>query len=281
MINTLKIFNDLKQTMDPVAAEKIVDVIGSIYEELKNSVTKLEFNELKDIVKQLAEAQNRTEARVEELVEAQKRTETRVEELAEAQKRTETRVEELAEAQKRTEAKLEKLTERVDDLTKRMDELTANVSRLERTVENLVGEMKRMKATMQDIKQEMGGIAHTVGYRLEDEAMKSLPALLKRDLAIDTQGPLIRDYIEIGLKKYIELNIWGHGVKDGTAVEIVGEAKSQLKKRDVDTFIQTLKVLEPIITRPIVPLLVTYQTSPDVRRYIQDNNIALYFSYQL
>ncbi len=124
-------------------------------------------------------------------------------------------------------------------------------------------------------------MSHTVDYRLEDEAMKSLPSLLKRDLSVDTQGPLIRDYIEIGPKKNMELNIWGHGVKDGKAVEIVGEAKSQLKKRDVDKFLEALEILEPIINKQIVLLLVTYQTSPDVRRYIQGKNIALYFSYQL
>jgi hypothetical protein len=89
MINTLKIFNELSKTMDSAAAQKIAEIIGLVYEELQNTVTKAEFNELKDVVKDLAEAQKRTEARVEELAEAQKRTEARVEELAEAQKRTE------------------------------------------------------------------------------------------------------------------------------------------------------------------------------------------------
>ncbi len=246
MINTLKIFNDLKQTMDPTAAEKIVDVIGSVYEELKNSVTKTEFNELKEIVRELAEHVSDLTKRVDTLA-----------------------------------IRMDELTQRVDTLAKRMDELTANVSRLEHKVEDLVGEMKRMKVTMQDMKQEIGGLSHTVGYRLEDEAMKSLPSLLKRDFSIDTEGTLVRDYIEIGPKKYVELNIWGHGLRSGKPVEIIGEAKSQLKKKDVDQFLQTLKILEPLINKPIVPLLVTYQTSVDVRRYIQGKNIALYFSYQL
>ena len=246
MINTLKIFNDLKQTMDPTAAEKIVDVIGSVYEELKNSVTKTEFNELKEIVRELAERVNDLTKRVDTLA-----------------------------------ISMDELTQRVGALTKRMGELTANVSRLEHTAEDLVGEMKRVKVTMQDMKQEIGGLSHTVGYRLEDEAMKSLPSLLKRDFSIDTEGTLVRDYIEIGPKKYVELNIWGHGLRSGKPVEIIGEAKSQLKKRDVDQFLQTLKILEPLINKPIVPLLVTYQTSVDVRRYIQGKNIALYFSYQL
>jgi hypothetical protein len=51
---------------------------------------------LPDIVRDLAEAQRRTEARLEELVDAQRRTEGRVEELAEAQRRTELQVAELA-----------------------------------------------------------------------------------------------------------------------------------------------------------------------------------------
>ena len=260
MINTLKIFNELKQTMDPTAAEKIVDVIGAVYEELRNSVTKVEFNELKEVVKELAGNVNDLTKRVDTLT---------------------IRMEELAEAQKKTEIRLEQLTERVDKLTERVNELTVNVSRLERKVEDLVGEMKGMKLTIQDMRQEIGGLSHTVGYRLEDEAMKSLPGLLKRDFAIETQGTLIRDYVEIGPKKYVELNIWGQGLQGDKPVEIIGEAKSQLKKKDVDKFLQTLKILEPIMNRQIVPLLVTYQTSLDVRRYIQGKNIALYFSYQL
>ena len=106
MIDTLKIFTELKKTMEPSAAQKIAEVMGMVYEELRNTVTKDEFNELKEVVRDLAEAQKRTEQRVEELAEAQKRTEQRVEELVEAQKRTEQRVEELAEAQKRTEQRV-------------------------------------------------------------------------------------------------------------------------------------------------------------------------------
>jgi len=79
MINTLKIYNELSKTMDSAAAKKIAEIVGMVYEELQNAITKVEFNELKDVVKDLAEAQKRTEARVEELAEAQKRTEARAE----------------------------------------------------------------------------------------------------------------------------------------------------------------------------------------------------------
>lgn len=96
MINTLRIYNELKQTMEANAAEKIAAIMGRMYEELLNTVTKDEFHDLKQVVKELAEAQGRTEMRVEELAEAQGRTEMRVEELAEAQKRTEKALQRLA-----------------------------------------------------------------------------------------------------------------------------------------------------------------------------------------
>jgi hypothetical protein len=52
--------------------------LGAIYEDLQNTVTKVEFRELRATVQELAEAQKRTELRIEELAEAQKRTEESV-----------------------------------------------------------------------------------------------------------------------------------------------------------------------------------------------------------
>ncbi len=61
MFNTLQIYDELSQTMDQRSARKLVNVMSSMYEELRNSVTKEEFVELKGTVQELAEAQKRTE----------------------------------------------------------------------------------------------------------------------------------------------------------------------------------------------------------------------------
>ncbi|MBI4670460.1 MAG: hypothetical protein HY741_02160 [Chloroflexi bacterium] len=79
--------------------------------ELRNLLLHDDFLALPQIVRELADAQRRTEQRVEELAEAQRRTEQRVEELADAQRRTEQRVEELADAQRRTEQRVEELAQ--------------------------------------------------------------------------------------------------------------------------------------------------------------------------
>jgi len=232
MINTLKIFNDLKQTMDPSAAEKIVDVITSVYEELQNSVTKVEFNELKEIVKDLA-------------------------------------------------GQVSNLTKRMDELTQRVDTLAVRMDELTQRVEDLVGEMKGIKVTIQDMRQEIGGMSHAIGYGLEDQSYLTLPPILKRDHAITLKGRLKRGFLETARNKYIEINIWGQGERDGKSIEIIGEAKTQLKKRDVDKFLQTLQAIRPHIDHSIHPICVTYQTSPAVTQYAKDKGITLYFTYDL
>jgi len=144
-ISKVKMTDTLKREIIKIVDERIREV----------HITRDDFSELKDIVKELAEAQKNSELRL-----------TRLEKT----------VEELAEAQKKTEQAIQKLTQ----------------------------EQIKMK-------EEIEGLSHTVGYRLEDEAMKSLPELLKQDFEVEVVGSLKRDYIEIGRNKYIEVNIFGNG----------------------------------------------------------------------
>lgn len=67
MFNTLQIYDELSQTMDQKSARKLVNVMSSMYDELRNSVTKEEFSELKGTVRELAEAQTRPEQRLTRL----------------------------------------------------------------------------------------------------------------------------------------------------------------------------------------------------------------------
>lgn len=79
-------------------AQQAAVLAQSIVEAYDDLVKTSDFNELKAIVANLAQAQERTEVRMEELAQAQQRTEVRMEELTQAQERTEVRMEELAQA---------------------------------------------------------------------------------------------------------------------------------------------------------------------------------------
>ena len=221
----------IKETLKKEFTDSQADVLAEVITDAYNDLVKTsDFIELKNIVKELAEAQKRTEQRVEELAEAQKRTEQKIEELAEAQKRTEQRVLAL-----------------IDSHTL--------------------------------LKAQVGGLSHTVGYRLEDESYKALPKFLKDDFGIELIGKLKRDFIEIGKEKYLEVNIYGEGKINDKKYIIVGEAKTQLKKRDIDSFIKRADLLKQFITQDQIRLIVTYQASPQVRKYAKEKNIKIYFSY--
>ncbi|ODS34553.1 MAG: hypothetical protein SCARUB_00288 [Candidatus Scalindua rubra] len=232
----------LEKVFDKKQVTALVEVIEEAYSELVKSG---DFNELKGIVKDLAEAQKRTEIKVEELAEAQKRTEIKVEELAEAQKRTEIKVEELVEAQKRTETELYKL----------------------------IQEHKKTR-------EQVGGLSTTVGYTIENESYKALPGLLKRDYGIVIRGRLKRQYIKYNKGKYIEINIIGEASRNGKGITIIGEGKSQLSKKGVNEFIR--KKLERVegVYKDIFPILITHMISePDVEEYAKKKGITLYYSY--
>lgn len=302
MINTLRIYEELSQALEPKVAQKLASVLGMIYEDLQQTVTKAEFNELRQIVRELAEAQKRTEARVEELAEAQKRTEARVEELAEAQKRTEARVEELAEAQKRTEARLDQLTERVNQLAeaqqhteKQLAELAAAQVRTEQALAQLTVRVDQLTARMDQLAQrvdhldrrlddtnrQLGGLTATVGYTLENEAYRALPALLERDHGVVLTEPLRRGWLTDVRGRDLEVNILGRATRAGEEVWVLGESKSQLSANEVDRFLQQrVAVLQPVLGK-VFPVLVAHMvTSKDVPEYARERGVVLYFSYQ-
>ena len=89
MINTFEIFQNLKETFGEKEATVLTNLLIKMYNDINQTVTKAEFQELRVVVNELAEAQKRTEERVEELAQAQKRTEESIKELTRAQRENE------------------------------------------------------------------------------------------------------------------------------------------------------------------------------------------------
>jgi len=187
-------------------------------------VRRSDFDDLKFIVRELAQAQQRTEQRVEELAQAQQRTEDRVEqlaqsvtELAQAQKRTEQRVEELAQAQKRTE-------DRVEQLAQSVTELAQAQKRTE-------GELDKFRHTFN---MQIGGLGARWGLQTEEAFRQGIRTILaevgftiERFLDMDTAGEVF------GAPEQIELDIV---IKNGKVLVI--EIKSSLDRGAVYQFVR-------------------------------------------
>jgi DNA repair exonuclease SbcCD ATPase subunit len=113
--------------------------------ELRRVLLADDFLALPGAVRELTEAQARTEQRLEELAQAQARTEQRLEELAQAQARTEQRLEELAQAQARTEQRLEELAQAQARTEQIIRELVESQKGLRTDVGSLKGDMLELR----------------------------------------------------------------------------------------------------------------------------------------
>ena len=229
------------EEIEPRLRGVLFAILEEIERQREETVTKKEFNELKEIVRELAQAQKRTEQRVEELAAAQKQTEVRL-------TRLEKVVEELAQAQKQTEKELQKL---IKEHTK--------------------------------TREQVGGLSITVGYILENEAMKALPTLLLKEFGLKVEDRLVRKFIKDKKGRPIEINIIGKAIRDGERVVIIGEAKTQLSKNKVLEFLRKkIRPLEGVFKEELFPILVTHMiTQPDVEEYAYKNGIKrVYYSYE-
>jgi len=277
MIDTLKIYENLKEDITPSAAKKITEAIGQVYTELLNTVTKEEFRDLKEAVTELAEAQKKSEQRltriehnVEELVEAQKITEQRLEEF---EKRTEENfnrvwkaIENLTRAQQKTEQRLEEFEKRTEENFNRVWKAIENLTRAQEQTE------KELKSLIQDHKRTreiVNGLSETVGYGLEDKLFPYMRDFVKKEYGVEVEV-LDRRNVIYSNGKFDEVNIYVEGRKGRQKVYIVGECKSKPGKKDIKKFNEVLKRLKQHIGKDVMGFIVGYQYSPEVEKYLEN-----------
>ena len=260
MFNVFKYFEDFRELLGEEGALKLARALSEIYENLAQSVTKEEFNELKEIVREQGENLKILTQRVNQLTEDVRILTKRVDQLTE---------------------RMDQLTERVDQLTERMDQLTQRVDQLTEDVRILASEMGKMKDEMGEIKKQVGGLSITVGYTLENEAYRYLPRLLKEDYGLELLEPLIRTFVKDQKGRDLEVNIFGRAQREGEELVILGEAKAQLSKKDIDRFLRRkIKPLEGIFPKTFLVLITHMISAPEVAEYARQKGIVLYYSYQ-
>ena len=166
-------------------------------------VTRGDFQALTGVVRELAEAQQRTEVRMEELADAQRG-------LAAAQERTEARMESLAVAQERTEARMEELAEAQREFT----------------------------WAMRDTRKQLGGLAQSVGYGLEAYAMERIPRILSRHMPFVEEASGPEQFVSAsGVEDDVDVVV--RGTLDGRPVVFLCEAKTNITPQEVRDFLPT------------------------------------------
>ena len=261
MLGRAEIVRKLGAVFEQQQATLLAEVVTEAYNDL---VKTGDFNELKGIVKELAQAQGRTETRMEELAQAQGRTETRMEELAQAQGRTETRMEELAQAQGRTEVRMEELAQAQKETTYQIHALAHKLGETNNTV---------------------GGLGQSFAYALENEAYRMMPAVLEEKYAIRVTERLVRTHIAGE-----EINLFGRGRRGGKEILIVGETKLRLDERrqgksgQAAVFEQLAAKAEAVQEEypgvEIVLMLVTHYARPQMLEAARERDIIVVQSFE-
>ncbi|MBI4649670.1 MAG: hypothetical protein HY738_24475 [Bacteroidia bacterium] len=241
----------LTDAFTPLQSNVLAKVIYDSYNEL---IKTSDFNELKNIVSELAVAQRSTEKRMDELAVAQRNTEKRIDELAVAQRNTEKRKDELVVAQKNTE--------------KELTLLTINVSKLSEKVH--------------DNSVAIGGIGRTMGYWFENEVYRLLPCFLKDNYGIVVTKRFLRRKLKTG-----EVNLFGKGKKGGEEIVIIGEVKQRLEGiNDVKEAIAQLENAEKVLSKEIEKnktfrIIITHLAVSSAITYAKKNNTCIIQSFEL
>ena len=251
--------NLMVEQLTTVFEEKQAEVLAEvIYDSYNNLVRRDDFNDLKDIVRNIAETQDRTDQHLAELADAQKRTELRVEELGEAQQRTEQRVEELAEAQQRTEQRVEELAE---------------------AQQRTETAQQRTELAVQRLAREVGGLSNRLGGDLEDVAAIVIEDTLHREFGWEVDE-LSRSWQEWeGVQT--EVDVFGKAEdpsRPGLQMWIVGEVKFNLTQRDVSRFGQLVARASNSLDGEVVPVCFCYRIRPRVQKVVKEEGYRLVMS---
>ena len=261
------------EAVEPPLRGALIALLEEVERQREVSITKKEFLEFAKTTEEnfqkvwktigeLAEAQKKTEIRLNELAEAQKRTEQRldsltekVEALAEAQKRTEIRLNELAEAQKKTEIRVNELAE-----AQKRTEV----------------EIRKLGIGLRRTREQIGGLARSVAYALENEAFRKLPAFLKERYQIEVIDNIIRAEIEGE-----EINILGQVKKDGQEMMLVGEAVLKLDdRRKLKLLSDKVQLVKETYGKGVIPIIITHFAKKNILERAKNAGIIIVQSFE-
>jgi hypothetical protein len=137
--------------------------------------------------------------------------------------------------------------------------------------------MQELARATQATRTEVGGLGKSMGYALENEAFRNIPAFLEKYHHIVLTEKLIRQEIQGQ-----EINMLGKGKKDGKAVLIVGEATLRLDHRDKFAQLEeNIKlVAESYPGYEIIPLVITHYARKNLLERAKEQGILVIQSFE-
>ena len=310
MLTQSEMTHKLQAAFEPNQAEVLAEVIPRASEDL---VKTSDFNDLKSIVKDLAVAQQDLTQDVKTLSQEVKTLSKEMQKLTVAQQDTAKDVQTLSkEMQKLTVAQQEiakdvqKLTVAQQDTAKDVQKLTVAQQEIAKDVQKLTvaqqdtakdvqkltvaqqdtaKDVQKLSVDLRNVRSEVGGISRSMSYALENEAYRSLPTFLLNQFGIEITDRLIRT--DVGGE---EINFFGHAVRDGEPMLIVGESKQRLDERR-SSYQEEERILSVLARKAesvraiypdtnIVLLLITHYARPSFLKTAEAQDIIVVQSFE-
>jgi hypothetical protein len=162
----------------------------------------------------------------------------------------------LAQAQARTE-------ERVTRIEQALIRLADAQARTEARVEALAQAQARTEAAVLVLAQQVGRLSETIGFTLEDLAREVAPPYLAKHHGIHVEQLDRRFFSAEG--EEVEVDLYGEGQQDDTTVVVIGEVRSRIYGRDVESATYRAARLRPQLSGSPVVVLFGFVIHPSAR----------------
>jgi hypothetical protein len=248
------IVRELSAVFEVQQAEAIANVVTDAYQDL---VKTSDFNELKAIVKQLAESQAEMQKSQVEMQKSQVEMQSSIIELQKSQ------------------------VEMQNSLT----EMQKSQTEMQKSLIEMQNEMRVLARRGGDTNKSLGGLSKSVAYALENEAYRHIPKLLAQRYDIHLHQKLIRT--EVGGE---EINLFGQGQRNGQDVLVVGETKLRLDERrrskpgrknifdQLDDKSAAVRTVYPDMEQ--ILLIITHYARPSTLKYAEEAGIIVIQSFE-
>lgn len=262
-MNTFRIYEDLRMSLGEDAAKSLAHTLGPMFDELGDTPTRADFQELNATVGRLAVAQDRTETQVAALTQAQERTEAQVAALTRAQEHTAAQMAALTQAQQHTESHMVALTQA-------QERTEAHVTALTHVVETLAFNGSRMAQRLDTV------LGRTLELQFRDRLTSYLGRFMRRgrlvrnDDLLEAIEPLVNAE---EIDEVLRADAIATGVIDGVSGHVVVEVSATCGADDVDRAERRAGILRkaglmavPLVACEVVSReLVAYARSRQVR----------------
>ncbi len=162
------------------------------------------------------------------------------------------------------------LEHRVDRLERALAELAEAQARTEAALQALARELARLaeaqartEKAVQALAHQVGRLSETIGFTLEDLARELTPAYLAQHFGIHVTT-LERRFFPLDGEE-LEIDFYGEGVRDGQAVAIVGEVRSRIYGRDVESAVETAQRLASQVPGAPIAVLFGFVIHPSAK----------------